>query len=220
MKKRFLLLIFLCSGYFLQAQLSLAVKGGLSTTSLDPSDFSVIDENGLDELLVSLQNARYGIHAGIAIRGTIKERFLIQPEILFNSNSVDFAITDLNNATTLIKQEKYQYFDVPLLFGVQFGAFRIHLGPEAHFFVDSISDLSDFDGYQEEFDTMTLGWLGGIGFDIWNLWLDIRYEGNFTKFGNHIAFYGNSYAFDQAPQRLLVSLGFRLLGKKKEKKDF
>ena len=38
--------------------------------------------------------------------------------------------------------------------------------------------------------------------------IDLRYEGNFSKFGDHITFFGDEYKFDQSAARFLISLGF------------
>ena len=216
MKNIFLLLSCLFCFQIAKAQLYFGVKGGISTTSINPSSLSVEDNGGFERLVIELENANYGVHAGIILQAYFNN-FLIQPEINFNSNKVDYKIQEFTHPDQLpeIKSEKYQYLDIPVLVGLQAGAFRFLIGPEAHVFIASISDI-ERDGYDPTFDTATFGWIGGLGVDIWKvLALDIRYEGNFSKFGSHFNFNGTAYEFDQSPARLLFSAGF-MFGKKKK----
>ena len=206
--KKVILSLLLCSSFYMaQAQFDLGIKVGLSTTNLAPSDLNLLSQNGSESLRLALDNANYGIHAGLVIRGQFN-KFLFQPEILFNSNSVDFRTTDLaNGGISELRNEKYQYLDIPVLFGAKLGPLRLLTGPVGHYFINSSSELTDFENYDQRFEEFTYGWIGGIGLDIWNLMLDFRYEGNFSKFGNHIVFAGEEYEFDDAPARFLFSLG-------------
>lgn len=195
----------------LPAQIKLGVKVGGSTTSLNASQINLFNQGGLKELQLALADANYGIHGGFLVQVKLGG-LLIQPEFLFNSNSVDYEVTDLNTLITQIKTEKYQYLDIPVLLGFKLGPLRLMAGPEAHVYLDNTSSLLDFDGYRQDFDELTLAWMGGVGLDLWNIMLDLRYEGNLTNFGSHINFKGNSYSFDERPSRWLFSVSF-LFGK-------
>ena len=149
------------------------------------------------------------MHGGLIFKYR-KKRWSIQPEILFNSNRVDFEVEDVNNPElgTQIREETYQYLDIPLLIGLHLGPIHLQGGPVGHVFLNSSSELSDFEGYRQDFEDLTLGWQAGLGLDIWNFTLDFRYEGNFTNFGEHIEFFGDTYDFDDKPSRWLFSLGY------------
>lgn len=208
----FLLLLFLAT--FSQAQVRFGIKAGFSTTSIEPNDLNIFNQNGVKELGIALNDAKYGIHFGGLVRVGLGS-FFVQPEFLFNSNKNDFTVTDFSSggSTPKVLSESYQYLDIPLLVGFQFNPIRLYIGPEGHIFISSDSDLSNLNNFKDDFNNMTLAWQGGIGLDIWNLMVDLRYEGNFSKFGDHFTFFGNSYDFDQSPSRLLVSVGW-LFGKK------
>ncbi len=212
MKKSILfLLICFISITVLPAQIKLGVKVGGSTTSLNASQINLFNQGGLKELQLALADANYGIHGGFLVQVKLGG-LLIQPEFLFNSNSVDYEVTDLSTLISQIKTEKYQYLDIPVLLGFKLGPLRLMAGPEAHVYLNNTSGLLDFDGYRQDFDELTLAWMGGVGLDLWNIMLDLRYEGNLTNFGSHINFKGNSYSFDERPSRWLFSVSF-LLGK-------
>ena len=195
------------------AQLKLGLKLGLSSTQLDANEINISDPGGNPFLKLNLEEARFGIHAGAVIQAQLGA-FLLQPEILFNSNRVDYRVEDLSGpmAVSSIRTEKYQYLDIPFLLGIRAKPFRFQAGPEAHIFINSSSELFDFSGYEQKFEQATFGWLASLGLDVWNLMLDIRYEGNFSKFGDHLTFNGQQYSFDKSRSRILVSAGI-LFGK-------
>lgn len=191
-----------------EAQLKIGIRVGASTTDIEASDLNII-QNGTEQLSLALKEARYGIHGGLVIQGKIGN-FIIQPEVLFNSNRVDYEVADPQdpNAPTQVLQEKYQYLDIPVLLGVKFGPLRLNAGPVGHVYINSSSELTDVEGYDRKFDEFTFGWQGGLGLDFWKLMIDLRYEGNFSKFGDHIRFFGDEYKFDDSASRFLFSVGF------------
>ena len=190
------------------AQLRLGVKAGISSTNLDTEDLRILDENGLDRLGIALDNSNVGIYGGFVLQAQFGA-IILQPEIYYNSNSSDFKVTEfdnLGNTIDGIRDEKYQYLDIPILVGAKLGPLRVMAGPQGNIFLNSTSGLFDFEGYKQDFETLTLGWQGGIGLDIRNLSLDVRYEGNFSEFGDHIVFDGNRYDFNDNPSSWLFSL--------------
>ena len=193
----------------LQAQLRLGVKGGLSTYDLGLNDaLRVFSDN--NEFALNVQDSRYGYHVGIVLQARIGS-FLIQPEAVFNSNAVDYSFQEVtNNSPANIFSERYQHLDIPFMLGLKAGPLRMMAGPVGHYFINSTSELFQFENYQQNFDDFTFGWQAGVGVDILNLMLDVRYEGNFYTFGDHIVFSGQGYAFDNSPTRLLASLAITI----------
>lgn len=215
MKNSLIILLFIALTASLQAQqgnrFQIGLKAGLSTTSLETDQIRILDQGGIDRLELAVKDAKYGFHAGLVIRAQFN-KFILQPELLFNSSQVDYEVDDLigGNVITTTLNESYQYLDIPILAGFKLGPLRLQAGPVGHIFLGSDSELNDLPNidYRQKFEDMTLGWQGNIGLDIWNLMLDFRYEGNFTKFGNHINFAGRQYQFDDTPSRWIASVGF------------
>lgn len=215
MRLTFCFLLILLFQIHLCGQIQFGIKAGMSTTDISVNELDILQDGGGDRLRVALADARYGVHAGVILRIPLGSTFLLQPELVFNSNSVDFDVSDLNQSGTTgqILNEKYQYLDIPLLLGARLGPFRIMAGPEGRVFINSASDLFQFDNYEQTFDDLTVSYLAGVGLDLWNLTLDIRYEGNLDKFGNHLTFGGQQYEFNQSETRWIFSLGVFLGGK-------
>ena len=58
----------------------------------------------------------------------------------------------------------------------------------------------------EKFNSLTWGYQAGIGADFGKIAIDIRYEGNFNKYGDHINISGKPYNFDKKSSRFLVAM--------------
>lgn len=207
MKNLFLAIICLAFATTAQAQFfSLGLKGGLNTQVNHPDDFTV--GSGDTSFNFGLDGRKFGTQFGMYMR--FGKRIFIQPEVLFNSNRSDFRIGE-SSAGEVIKNEKYQYLDFPLLLGAKLGPVRFQAGPVGHYFLNSRSELVDFKGYEARFKQMTWGWQGGLNVGFKRISLDFRYEGNFSKQGDHITFFGNQYQFSDAPARFIVGLNFALI---------
>ncbi len=204
-----LLFLLLLQSISLSAQVKLGIGLGMSTTEVDPSDLLITDNTGAQNLLMKLESANYGIHAGLALRIPIK-KFFLQPELYINSSSVDFRVQDLGGGSfgEKVFREKYQHLDIPFLIGYKLGPLRLQAGPTGHVFLGCQSQLDEIDGYEKVFEDLSFGWQGGLGLDIWKLWLELNYEGNFSRFGDHIKLFGKDFAFDESPTRFVATLGY------------
>ena len=216
MRKLYLsiLVLFLCQviGF---TQVRFGLKLGVSSNDIDVDNL-MIDEPGLsDRLTLALEEANYGVHFGIQLRAYLGNTFFMQPELIFNSNTVEFGVDNLDEPGLgrQLFDESYQYLDIPILFGWELGPLRLQAGPTGHVYLNNSSDLFDFQDYDQNFNDLTIGYLWGFGLDIWNLTIDVRREGNFTNFGNHIRFGETRFDFDETPSRWLFTLGY-LFGEK------
>ena len=92
MKKVIFLLAFLAAANVaVKAQFTFGLKLGLSTPDVKPADFPnplKLKTTG-DSLLVKLTDANYGFHGGIWVRARMG-RFFIQPEVVFNTSTVEY----------------------------------------------------------------------------------------------------------------------------------
>lgn len=198
----------------LSAQVKVGFKTGISTDQLESEQIFVNSIDELQDLGIAIGDASYGIHGGLFIQGKIG-RFIIQPEFLFNSNSIDFVVSDLQNGEIVesIKTESYQHMDIPIMLGLKFGPLRLQGGPVGHVFLNSTSELFDISGFDQKFDEFTWGYQTGVGLDLWKFMFDVRYEGNFDNLGSHFSIRDQDFQFSQTPARIVFSLGYKF-GKK------
>ena len=212
MRKIIIASFFTCLlSFSLTAQLKIGIKAGISSSDIDASDLVITNRGDIDELGIAIDDANFGFNFGLFAQAKIAN-FFIQPELIFNSNSVDFRITDFTKPSSIgeIKNESYQYLDIPVLMGLKAGPLRIGAGPVAHYFLNSTSELFDFEGYDQKFEDLTWGWVAGAGLDLGKIHFDVRYEGNFGNFGGHMNFFGERLDFDTAPSRFSLQLGISL----------
>lgn len=189
-----------------QAQFSLGIKGGMNTQINKPEDIVV---GGSDTAFdFGVDKLKFGTQFGVYAR--IGGKIFFQPELIFNSNKTGYKIGE-SSVGEVVKNEKYQYLDLPLLVGFTVGPLRLHGGPVGHYFLSSKSELTDFDGYAARFKQMTWGWQAGLTIGTGRFSADIRYEGNFNKQGDHITFFGDKYHFSNTPARLLVGLNIAIV---------
>jgi len=204
----------LICGLFLSSlgfsQINLLIFGGLHSVDVKTSDFIISNKNTLDSFQFKLDNASYGYHFGLGIRLRFNH-FYLQPELQFNSNKANFKIKDIDipGAIDSVKSERYQYVDLPVLIGLKAGLIRLYAGPVAHFFIHNSSDLFDVAGYDDKFSAATFGYQAGIGFDIAFIGIDLKHEGNFSNYGDHINFFGQKLNFDKKASRFMGTLSFK-----------
>lgn len=175
---------------------------------ISANELIIKDKNDINQLGISVNAADYGVHLGFFAQARLG-KFFIQPEVLFNSNSVEYKLNDFTDASTIstIKKESFQNLDLPVMIGAKFGPLRLQAGPVGHVFIDSKSQLFDIEGYAQNFENMTWGYQAGIGLDLWKIILDLKYEGSFNDFGDHMVFDGKSYSFNDSPGRFVASVG-------------
>lgn len=201
-------LIFLLFSVASLAQIEFGIKAGLSSYDLANEGFLIND--GDKQVEWNISNAGYGHHFGIYTRLSLLGVYL-EPALLFNSNRVTYDITEYSESGvfTKVKNEKYNQLDIPVMAGIKLGVLRFQGGVVGHLFINSISDVVDFKGYDQRFKTGSYGWQAGVGLDIWKLRMDLNFEGNLDKFGDHITINGQDYTFEDRPSRLLLTLGYK-----------
>ncbi len=192
----------------LNAQFVYGVRIGGSTPDLKANQANVITA---DTLRFRLQQASYGIHGGIWGRINIGPIFL-QPEILFNSASTNYSVTSTRRVIAdSLKKETFNNLDIPLFIGFKTSILRVQAAPVGHLNLGSSSQIVDaFRAYKQTLAAMKWGYQVGIGLDLGShLSLDLRYEGNFYKYGDHITVSGTQYDFGRNPTRTLLSIGYK-----------
>jgi hypothetical protein len=196
----------LCTSLF--SQIEFGLKAGLSSYDL-AKDGIVINTAG-NNIEWNIKNSGYGHHFGIYSRLTLLGVF-VEPALLFNSNTVNYDIKTYSESGVFntIRKEKYNNMDIPVIAGIKLGVLRFQGGVVGHLFINSISDVVDVKGYEQRFKKTTYGWQAGTGLDIWKLRMDLMFEGNLNKFGDHINIGGNNYAFAKTPSRLMLTMGYK-----------
>ncbi|MEM1134395.1 MAG: outer membrane beta-barrel protein [Bacteroidota bacterium] len=222
--KYFLLVIsFICIVQVTQAQLlKFGLRAGVSSTDLNADDLLITNLDGLEELKVKAGNSRVGVHGGIFARINVPILpIYIQPELLFSSVGGEYEVSSVvggnseAGTNTSIRDVNFSRLDIPALIGGKLGPLRINAGPiftfilsEDNGFADAVREASNITNAEQDNNGATVGYQAGLGFDIWKLAFDLKYEGNLSKLGDGITLRNNNYSFDTRNNQVLFSLGY------------
>lgn len=185
-------------------QFALGVKLGYNANKLSTNLDSIKDQ------------FNSGFHIGVWSR--IGKRLYVAPELQYTLSGAVF--TNEGNVSTNNWKQKITLgsLDVPVLVGFKiihsdFITWRIELGPEASFIVNKkVEDVNSVTGPIQEASLSTVNWyvLGGTGVDFLFLKFDVRYQYGLNQLIKDV---GN-YQFDTKNQMFVISLGFKIFGKK------
>lgn len=200
-----LLLLFVCSFTFGQSEFGM--KLGMQSYSIDKLERLSVESVG-EAVDLAIQDVDLGFHAGFYGRIKIAALY-IEPALLLNSHSATYQIQSDSSGTNVnsVHKEYYQNLDIPITLGIKFGPVKIHAGPVAHIHLKSTSELFDVKDYEQRFSDASFGYQAGLALDIKKLRIEANYEGNFSKFGDHMVFAGQEIQFSQSPSRLIFSVG-------------
>ncbi len=202
-------IILIISAISISAQwCSLGVKAGYS---------SILEQNqSYKETFNISNNLQNGGHIGFYMR--LGRTWYVQPEVLYNYFNYQSTINNIDY------QHNIHTIDVPVLLGVhlvntKMFKMRLMAGPKFNF---NIGDLNDnnitFETFTKEARNTRLALDCGLGFDIWRITLDIRYNliQDIFKIQNT-----EGEVLNKKPSQIVqASIGFRLVGDNKKKKSY
>ncbi|WP_375585705.1 porin family protein [Cyclobacterium xiamenense] len=147
-------------------------------------------------------DSKMGYHLGAFARINLPIIFL-QPEVLYTNTGGSFSNNTFNYDVS------FDRLDIPVMIGMKLGGlFRIQAGPVASYVFNS--DLVARNGSRSSIippkEDFTFGYQAGLGIDIGNFLLDLKYEGALTNTINTFA----QVPTDQRQNQLILSMGFRL----------
>ena len=180
----------------------IGIKGGVNLSAVKNASLGANLEN----------KSGYQLGAFARIGRTI----FIQPEVYFSAKEVNVDV--LNSLTTNqgVVGFSQKSLDVPVLLGIKLGPLRVMAGPVASYAISAETSpdaavKSYFTGTSKEIiDRSSFGYQAGIGFDILNLSLDLRYEGSTSELKNTVAI-PSGFNYSQKPSYFQATLGFRIL---------
>ena len=197
------LILFSTTAY---TQLELGVKAGIHSYDLSNITELELKEGDLSFTL-DPGAATYGFQFGLYSRVKLLGIF-IEPALLLNSTEFSYTLTD-EDVVDQITKERFLNMDIPVLLGVAIFPFlKAKIGPVGHVHLDSSSDLIDIDGYSQTLDRLKYGYQLGLGLDILRIRADFLFEGNLSKFGDHITINDSNFSFDKNASRFIFNLGY------------
>jgi hypothetical protein len=161
------------------------VKGGANLSNLRGDD--VVASNDPTIRIGNADARLTGFVGGVFVR--FGSDIFIQPELLLSQKGGAFNVfrNGVGNDKNTVNV-RFTNLDVPVLVGIRIGdVLRINAGPIASLRLaengglrEALNDLGAT-SVEDNFKQAALGYQAGVGFDIGNLSLDLRYEGNITN---------------------------------------
>ncbi len=180
------ILLLTCSVSFGQSRnFKFGVKGGANLSNLRGDDVVATND---PTIRIGNADARLtGFVGGVFVR--FGSSIFIQPELLLSQKGGAFNVfrSGVGNQMNTVNV-RFTNLDVPVLLGIRIGdVLRINAGPIASLRLSENGGLRDAldrvgaTSVEDNFKQAALGYQAGVGFDIGNLSLDLRYEGNVTN---------------------------------------
>jgi opacity protein-like surface antigen len=191
------------------SQIKWGIKAGLSTTSITMTDAKTLTASST-YTVDALKEANYGFHGGLFVRLSLLGVYL-QPEIVFASTENQYNVTNVTAGTAaVVKSQKFNKLDIPVLLGVKLGPIRVNAGPAASLLINSPKALIESPDLKNNYSKMSFGYQAGVGLDILKtLTIDLRYEGSLKKYQNQIQNLAGTTTvnLDDRPNAFLLSVG-------------
>ncbi len=209
MKKTLILLVFASFlSTTLSSQIEFGMKAGLH--SLDLVSESIVLPGSDQDFEVDFVESEYGFQFGLYTRIKLFGIY-IEPAAMLHSTSINYTLDEIGDEGVIgaVRNEKFTNLDIPVMIGFKLLFVKAFFGPVAHLNISSASDLIDIPAYAQRFDKATYGFQAGLGFELWKLRFEAKYEGNLSKFGEHIYVGDDNFAFDNRPSRIIANVGYR-----------
>lgn len=175
-------------------------------------EFSIGPKIGISQGNISVNGSEFssgsgklGYHAGLFAR-LGGNSFFLQPEVLYTNTGGEFQSTQSQNEINY--SVSFNRIDTPIMLGFKIAeVFRVQAGPVLTFLLNSNVESDDSGGIVlPDYKNSTVGYQAGIGIDVSNIILDLKYEGALGKQAESIA----GFPTDQRQNQLILSLGIRL----------
>jgi Outer membrane protein beta-barrel domain len=207
MKKSILLICLISLINTANAQFSLGIKGGVSTSKVitDAGSFKA----NISESLGNRTGFVFGAYA------TIGKKLYFQPEVLFASKGGKVDITPTLGGSPVSVNIKTNNLDVPLLIGYKFfGKIKVHAGPVASIKINEdekfVTELRKVTGdVDAAFQKATFGYQAGIGIKLLGFNFDLRKDGSLSDIS--ATKFGDSNTFDQRITGWQITIGKNIL---------
>lgn len=172
-------------GFAQNKNFKFGIKGGANLSTLKGDEVYAPND---PEVRIGNNDARLtGFVAGAFVR--FGSSLFIQPEFLLSQKGGQFNVYRDGLGSEEKKVDvRFTNLDVPVLVGIRIGdVLRLNAGPVASLRLSENGGLRESlneigaTSVKDNYKQAALGFQAGVGFDIGNLSLDLRYEGNATS---------------------------------------
>ena len=204
MRKSLLIAVFALIGItaFAQKDSGFGIKAGLNYNQNGDLSFKQVESAGAD--LIAGSDGKVGYHVGFYGKLDMPKIY-IRPELIFTKTKSSYDVEGGTNDYDVSK------LDLPVLLGYKIiGPLHIFAGPAFQYTLNNDLEDVELDDVKNDF---TIGAHFGVGVNLGNIGLDVRYERGFSE--NEAEIIGNNIAdisgrVDSRPSQIIFGLSLKL----------
>jgi len=204
MRKSLLMAVFALIGItaFAQKDSGFGIKAGLNYNQNGDLSFKQVESAGAD--LIAGSDGKVGYHVGFYGKLDMPKIY-IRPELIFTKTKSSYDVEGGTNDYDVSK------LDLPVLLGYKIiGPLHIFAGPAFQYTLSNDLEDVELDDVKSDF---TIGAHFGVGVNLGNIGLDVRYERGFSE--NEAEIIGNNIAdisgrVDSRPSQIIFGLSLKL----------
>ncbi len=191
------------------AQSSFGVKTSVGIIPIRPESIYAGNENDYVTHEVTLTKSSPVVSGGFFAKKVMGWSYL-QVDAMYSTYGLDYELKSFGGKEILpeMVSEKFKTLDLVINAGITSNNLRLGFGPIFHIMADHKSAFSSIPTYNERLAATTVGFSGAVGYDIGNLFIDVRYENALGTVGDHIYFGAARSKFKQGANQITLSVGY------------
>ncbi len=132
-----------------------------------------------------------------------------QGNLSFTTYGVNYTVKSYDNRKFPPNMsERFYYTDMHLMGGLMIEKVRIGVGPMIHILLHDESELEIIPEYNNRIKSHTFGFVIGAGYQVKNIYLDLKFENSFRTVGDHIYYGDIKSSFKGTPSNLIFSTAY------------
>jgi hypothetical protein len=106
--------------------------------------------------------------------------------------------------------EKHSFLELPVSAGVSLGVFEVFSGLSATHSFGYRNELETMEGFSSSQPSLRFGWHSGLGVNFGHVLVDVRYQQEFSNYGQDRYINGQELLLKNSPGRFLATAAFRI----------
>lgn len=150
-------------------------------------------------------------HGGLYMR-LQSRRLSLQPELLFSSAASSLQLVNQPGGAAQVLNLDVRRVSIPVVVGIRFfKIFRMQAGPSFNNLSQlKLRDAVNATSFAHNFRKSEISGMAGVGLDLGNLVLDVRYQSPLTDFAPEFTIGGQTFQTDGTPGTWMITAGFKL----------
>jgi len=192
----------------LQSQISIGPRFGISNSKVKVEEN--FNNNG-EQISYETADSEVGIHAGAFARIEVLGIY-VQPELLFTSSGGKVKVESEDRGEE-IWNLTYNKLDMPVMAGIKFlKILRVQAGPKFSLMLSSDArDIDVYENVENNYNQASVGYQAGIGIDISDIYIDLKYENNLSNVGQSISIGDQEFSTDTRNPLIMLIVGYNIL---------